>query len=207
MIRILSFLLLAAAFSSSHAESVEPYVKELYTQWAQIRYQANKDEREALFDKLKRQSEQLTSEHPDDADLWVWRGIISSTYAGEAGGLTALSAVKKAKKSLQQALKLNPLAMGGSAYTSLGALYYQVPGWPISFGDDDEAEKLLKKGLEINPDGIDANFFYADFLIDQGRKDEAKTYIKMAEQAAARPDRPVADKGRRQELALLKGKL
>ncbi len=207
MTRILILLLLMTAFSSSQAEPVQPYVKQLYTQWAEIRYNVVKDQREAQFERLKQQSEQLSASHPNDADLWVWRGIISSTYAGEVGGLSALSSVKEAKHALEKALKLDPLAFGGSAYTSLGALYYQVPGWPISFGDDDEAEKLLKKGLEISPNSIDANFFYADFLIDQGRESEAKTYINKAEQAAARPDRPVADKGRREELVLLKSKV
>ena len=48
--------------------------------------------------------------------------------------------------------------MDGAAYTSLGALYYQVPGWPLGFGDDAAARTMLRKGLAIDPDGIDANY-------------------------------------------------
>lgn len=89
--------------------------------------------------------------------------------------------------------------MQGSAYTSLGSLYYQVPGWPLSFGDDDRAEQLLKKALTMNPDGIDPNYFFGDYLIERGNKEQAKTYLRKAMNAPARPGREVADAGRRRE--------
>ena len=75
-----------------------------------------------------------------------------------------------------------------------------MPGWPVGFGDDEKAEQLLKQALAINPDGIDPNFFYGDFLLDQGRKAEAKTYLDKALAAPARPGREVADEGRRMEI-------
>ena len=74
------------------------------------------------------------------------------------GGLGALGLVKQAKASLEQALAIDPQALAGSAYTSLGSLYYQVTGWPLGFGDDDKAEAMLKQSLAINPDGIDPNY-------------------------------------------------
>ena len=81
-----------------------------------------------------------------------------------------------------------------------------MPGWPIGFGDDDKARELLTRALEINPDGIDSNYFYADFLLDQGDEDGARRYFEKALQAPARPQRPLADRGRRDEIrAKLKG--
>ena len=47
--------------------------------------------------------------------------------------------------------------LDGSAYNSLGVLYYKVPGWPVGFGDKAKARELLQKALAINPKGIDAN--------------------------------------------------
>ncbi|MCF5879317.1 tetratricopeptide repeat protein, partial [Aeromonas veronii] len=119
---------------------------------------------------------------------------------GPNGGGGALGLVKEAKAKLELALKQDPKVLDGSAYTSLGSLYYQVPGWPVGFGDDEKAEQLLKQALAINPDGIDPNFFYGDFLLDQGRKAEAKTYLDKALAAPARPGREVADEGRRMEI-------
>ena len=86
------------------------------------------------------------------AEALIWEGIIESSYAGAKGGLGALSLCKEARGNLEAALKLDPKALDGSAYTSLGTLYYKVPGFPVGFGDDDKAGKLLQKALEAEPE-------------------------------------------------------
>jgi Tfp pilus assembly protein PilF len=70
----------------------------------------------------------------------------------------------------------------------------------VAFGDDEQAEKNLKQALQINPNGIDPNYFYGDFLLQDDRYDEAKTYLNRALQAPERPSRPLADAGRKQEI-------
>jgi len=101
---------------------------------------------------------------------------------------------------LEAAEKIDPGVLNGSIYTSLGSLYYQVPGWPIGFGDEEKAEKYLKKALEIDPQGIDSNYFYADFLLEDDQPKKALEYLEKALAAPPRPGRPLADKGRRQEV-------
>ena len=100
----------------------------------------------------------------------------------------------------ERAIELDPNALEGSALTSLGSLYYQVPGWPIGFGDDKKAAEYLKKGLSINPDGIDPNYFYADYLFRSGDYSGAEKSLRKALQAPARNGRKVADDGRRKEI-------
>jgi hypothetical protein len=58
----------------------------------------------------------------------------------------------------------------------------------------------LKKGLSINPDGIDPNYFYADFLFRSGDYSGAEKSLRKALQAPARNGRKVADDGRRKEI-------
>lgn len=200
-------LLVCGGFQSVLASEVAPYVSDLYHQWAKVRYQIPEDKREEASKSLKEQADELLKAHSDDVNMWIWHGIVSSSYAGAKGGLGALSLVKEAKADFEKAQKMDGSAFNGSAYTSLGALYYQVPGWPIGFGDDDLARKMLLKGLSYNPDGIDANFFYADFLFDQHEYTEAKLYLERALAAAPRADRPVADVGRREEIAELQKKV
>ena len=137
----------------------------------------------------------------------IWQGIIQSSTAGAKGGLGALDFAKDARKSFEQAMRLDENALSGSAMTSLGVLYHKLPGWPISFGSDKKAEKLLKHALEINPDGIDPNYFYAEYLFDNGKYDEALKFAKKAQVAPSRADRPLADLGRKREIALLEAKI
>lgn len=179
----------------------------LQSRWAEINYQVPAAQREAEFAKLAAEADTLVRSNPQDAEFYIWRGIILSTYAGAKGGLGALELVKQSKASLERALALDPKALHGSAYTSLGALYYQVPGWPIGFGDDEQAEKLLKQALQLNPNGIDPNYFYGDFLFRQKRYSEAKLALEKAQAATARPGREVADRGRQAEIAALLAKV
>ena len=192
----------ALALSENTAENL----KLLQTRWAEINYQVPAAEKETDFAKLSAQAATMVRQDPA-AELLIWQGIILSTYAGAKGGLGALDLVKQAKGSLEQAIKIDPAALDGSAYTSLGALYYQVPGWPVGFGDDEQAEVLLKKALTMNPDGIDPNYFYGDYLAREKRYSEAKVVLEKALAAADRPGREVADEGRRAEAKALLAKV
>ncbi len=66
---------------------------------------------------------------------------------------------------------------------------------------------MLQKALALNPTGIDPNYFYAEYLFEQGRHEEALKYLDRAAQAAPRPGRESADKGRREEIAALRRKV
>jgi tetratricopeptide (TPR) repeat protein len=176
--------------------------------WAHVNYETpTGDARVEAFDALEKRAEKFTHEHPARAEALIWEGIIESSYAGAKGGLGALSLCKEARGNLEAAIKLDPNALNGSAYTSLGALYYKVPGFPVGFGDDDKAGKLLQKALQMNPSGIDSNYFYAEYLYEQGKYEESLQYLDRASKAAPRPGRESADKGRRGEIAALGAKV
>ncbi|SFD27313.1 hypothetical protein [Massilia yuzhufengensis] len=189
-------------FGAAHAGSAED-VARLQQEWAQIKYQSPAASQEQQFERLRAQAEQMAAREPGSAELLVWYAIVESSYAGARGGLGALKYVEHARKSLEQALAIDPRVLDGSAYTSLGSLYYQVPRWPIGFGNDQKAQEFLKKGLAVNPDGIDPNFFYGDYLFRKGDYDGAERALRKALQAPARPGRKIADDGRRAEAAAL----
>jgi tetratricopeptide (TPR) repeat protein len=176
--------------------------------WARVNYEtAAGDARNEAFDALEKWAEHFSQQNPARPEALIWEGIIESSYAGAKGGLGALALCKEARGNLEAALKLDPNALDGSAYTSLGALYYKVPGFPVGFGDDKKAEKLLLQALKLNPNGIDPNYFYAEYLFEQGRYPEALQSLNKAGNAAPRPGREVADKGRRGEIAALSAKV
>lgn len=181
---------------------VQSEIDQLQHRWAEVNYELVGDEQLDAFEALVADAEAATQANPDAAGLWVWSGIIKSTFAGARGGLGALGLAKDARRDLEKAMQLDADALDGSAYASLGTLYFSVPGWPVGFGDDDKAEELLQQALTLKPDGIDNNYFYASYLIDQHRYDEAREYLQRAQQAPARPNRPLADAGRREEIRL-----
>ena len=176
--------------------------------WANVNYETPAgDARVEAFDALEKRAEKFTHDHPARAEALIWEGIIESSYAGAKGGLGALSLCREARGNLEAAIKLDPDALNGSAYTSLGALYYKVPGFPVGFGDDEKAGKLLQKALQMNPDGIDSNYFYAEYLYEQGKYQQSLQYLDRASRAAPRPGRESADKGRHGEIAALSAKV
>lgn len=187
------------------ASPVELSVAELQHDWEVIQYQSPVGEKSARWERLAAKAEKMVALYPNQAEPLIWQGIILSSWAGDKGGLGALSLAKQAKLNYEKALSINPGAMEGSAYNSLGVLYYKVPGWPLGFGDKDKAKELLEKALQINPQGIDPNYFYADYLSQVGRPDQAQIYLERALAAPPRANRHIADTGRKEEVrALLK---
>lgn len=192
-------LLLACLLSTTAAYAGDD-LDAIQHQWADCEYSVQAASKTACLQQLSSQADKASFNNSTRADLLIWAAIVKSSWAGEKGGLGALDLVKDARDKLERAIKIDPNALQGSAYTSLGTLYYKVPGWPLGFGDDKQAEKLLKQALAINSMGIDPNFFYGDYLLEQGRKDEARVYLQRALSAAPRPGRELADQGRRREI-------
>jgi tetratricopeptide (TPR) repeat protein len=179
----------------------------LQARWAEIKYGLPEPAQAAAFEALVREADAAVAAHPDDPRVLTWRGIVLSTWAGAKGGLGALSLCKRAKADFEAALAIDETALAGSAHTSLGSLYYQVPGWPVGFGDDKKAREHLQQGLRLNPDGIDSNYFWADYLHEEGDDAAAATALTRALAAPARPGRERADEGRRGEIRALQAQL
>ena len=196
----LAFVALLGISTAVYAD-LDSDILSIQQQWARANYATPEDAQEQVFEDLVSDARQLVEQWPGQAEPLVWLAISLSTDAGVNGGLSALGKVKEARKQLEAAEKINAEALDGSVYTSLGSLYYQVPGWPIGFGDEDKAELFLKKALAINPEGIDPNYFYGDFQFEEGNYDVAVEYLTQASKAPARPQRSLADKGRQAEIA------
>ena len=204
----LALLVMQPGFAGVSSSAQLPEVREIQSEWARLYYMdeflnANFRELKALAERANR----VASENPQNAEALTWDAIVLSTLAEKKGGLGALGLVKEAKLKLEQAEAIDPEVLGGSVYASLGSLYSKVPGWPIGFGNDDKAEQYFRKALAINPQGLDINYFFAEYLVDQGNEALALEYIERALQAPPMEDRPVADQGRRKQVLKLRAAL
>ena len=205
------FLFLLSGFISlgslaNNANDFDDKLLYLQHEWANVNYTLKGDSQEDAFDELSEEAQSFVKKYPERAETWIWQGIIQSSYAGAKGGLGALSLAKQAKKSFEKAIEIDDSALSGTAYTSLGALYHKVPGWPIAFGDDDDAKVFLEKALAINPTGIDANYFYGEFMLDERNYEKAKNHFIIAKSAPGRELRSLADKYRHLEIEELLNK-
>jgi tetratricopeptide (TPR) repeat protein len=198
--------LAAANNAQAQVAATTPFDTELLgiqTEWAKANYSTAADKKQAAFEALNERAAAFAAANPKRAEALIWQGIILSSYAGAKGGLGALSLVKQSRAKLEAAMALDAKALDGSAYTSLGTLYYKVPGFPLGFGDKKKARQNLEAALKINPNGIDPNYFYADFLFEQGDYAAAIAHGTKALAAPPRAARESADKGRRAEIEAL----
>ncbi|GFM11811.1 hypothetical protein [Enterobacter sp. M4-VN] len=161
--KTLNMLLIVSLFPA--AALAETSLEDLQLDCSVCQYQTLEAQKENCFSSLSQKAHQASKlKNNVSAPLLIWSAIIDSSWAGAKGGLGALSLVKQARSNLEKAIDIDPRALQGSAWTSLGALYYH---WPVGFGDKDKADAMLKKALAINPEGIDPNYFYGDYLLKE----------------------------------------
>ncbi|MBM4200164.1 MAG: hypothetical protein FJ189_02630 [Gammaproteobacteria bacterium] len=186
-----------AAGPSGSADTVQG----LWDEWGQIFYVVPEKQRAARFEAFLPRVKALVTQHPDQADPLILEGIVLCTYAASDIGLGALSKVDQARKVLLKSIDLNPRARSGAAYITLGNLYYRLPGWPISFGDEEQGRQYFEGALKLSPNGIDSNFFYGDFLLDRGEYDKALVYLEKADRAPIRAENLLSDQNVKKEIA------
>lgn len=205
--RAMLFLIALFCFPLAYAASTDQTVEALRKEWAVIKYQTPKKQQIAKFEALIKKAEMVNQQHPNDADVLLWHGTILSTYSSVRGGLGALPFVKEARTLLERSIQLNGSGDNGFAQGVLGAVYARVPGWPIAFGSTQKAREYLETAIRLNPNGLDSNYYYGDFLVDEGEYDLAKKHLEIAQRAPIRHGYEVQDRGRKGEVAQSLAKL
>lgn len=201
--RLAAFLLWSIAGTAVADTAFDERFNALQEAWQQAYYLAPDREKAERLEVLLGGVEQLRRDYPERAESWIIQAIVLCVYSGVSWGFDALSNIERARQLLLQAKDIDPLVMEGSAFITLGALYYQVPGWPISFGDDDLARDYLLKALQLFPDALDSNYFYGDFLVSHGEYEQAYPYLLRAARAPIRSGLAISDRQLKQDLAQL----
>jgi tetratricopeptide (TPR) repeat protein len=194
-------LLATTGFPAHHAQAADALdseVHRLQSTWEGIKFGVPEgDEQTRQMNALGDDADAVAARFPDRAEALIWDGIITSERASMASAFSALSLAKRARDLLEQAYKTAPAKLDAGATTSLGVLYYRVPGFPIGFGDKAKARQLLEQAVKLAPTGLDAWYFYGDFLFEQKEYSKAADVFRHALSLPQHPDRPLWDKNRR----------
>ncbi len=188
----------AGAAIASNLKAMDADIHAIEIQWEHIKFEEDGSPNQfAHIDALARFAARIVKKYPDRVEPSIWEGIVTSEEAGMAGTLSAMSYAKTAKAILETAYREDPAALDAGAPASLGVLYYRVPGFPFGFGDNEKARQLLAQAVSLAPNGMDANYFYADFLMTQHEYAAAYKLLKHALSLPPQPNRPLWDKNRR----------
>jgi tetratricopeptide (TPR) repeat protein len=188
-----TFVALLLLSTQSMAESLNDSLQGIESEWASIYYNMPKQKQGSAYCRLLDKTINLSRQHPNNAEPIIWEAIVKATNADHQDAVSALESIHEARDLLLKAIEINPQAMDGSAYVTLGTLYYMAPKWPIGFGDEETAKKMLETALKINPNGIESNYFYGDFLLSSNNLNEAEKYFKRAIALPARTEQIYAD--------------
>lgn len=198
---LVSVLLAATGFHvipALAADAADTEVRRLQSTWEAIKFSVPEgDEQTRQMNALGEDADAVAAKFPDRPEILIWDGIITSERASMASAFSALGLAKRARDILEQAYKMAPAKLDAGATTSLGVLYYRVPGFPIGFGDKAKARQLLEQAVKLAPAGLDAWYFYGDFLYEQKEYPRAAEVFRHALGLPPHPDRPVWDKNRR----------
>jgi Tfp pilus assembly protein PilF len=180
---------------------------ELENNWAVIRYQTPVKQRITAFEHLLASLQKAQKQCRTTANYQIIEAMIKGSMIKQQGSrFSSLKKIKQLKQLLEQAINNNPAAMNGLGWTLLGLLYDKSPGWPLSIGDDNKADNAYKNGLKYNPNGIDANFYYGDFLRRNDLPRQAQRHLLKAKAAKQHAGREISHQGRLKDVqrALLK---
>jgi tetratricopeptide (TPR) repeat protein len=185
----------ATAAAASNSPKMDAEIIGLARHWATVKYLTKSDSAvQTKMAEVSREADALVSRYPEHVEPLIWQGIITSERASLTWGFSALDLATKARDILARAEKMDPKALDAGAPTSLGVLYYRVPGFPIGWGNVDKARRYLEEAVANAPNGRDAHYFYADFLYSQGEYRKAQKVLLRGLHLPEHPERPLWNK-------------
>lgn len=94
-----------------------------------------------------------------------------------------LSMIDDLEEAGLRARELDPSFCGAGPLRLLALLYWQAPPWPIGpedAGEEEIIEGMFRQAIELAPTSAENHLSYAEYLADEGRKDEALEHFIRA---------------------------
>ncbi len=187
----LFFLACSVALAEPSADEL---AKTLNDQWEVIFYTQPADRQAGQFKALLPHIREFRAKFPNRAEPLVIEAVTLCTLVAAEWSFSALGDIENARDLLLKSIELDPRAMEAAAYIALGNLYYRLPGWPLSFGDDDLARQYLESAVKYYPNEVDTNYFLGDYWLGEEDYGKALVYLEKADKAEVRQGHELADR-------------
>lgn len=162
---------------------------------------ADSADKPGVFGAAVEYAKRAVEAEPTAVDGRYWYALTIGRLGEAQGILRSLSAAGDMRRELETLLELAPDHAG--AHFALGMLYYRLPGWPLSFGDNNRALELMSAAVELAPDHTTYRLGLAELLLDMRRRDEAIELLEAIIEMPLTPNEPMEsaeDKVKAQEL-------
>ena len=145
-----------------------------------------KPEAQAVYENGIAAARAAAAAEPNRPEGHFWIGANMGALAESFGVRQGIKYRSQIKEELETVLRLDPAFQQGSADRALGMWYFKVPR--LFGGSHKDAETHLRASLKYNPHSTASHFFLAQVLIDDGRKDAARTELQAVLDAPIDPE-------------------
>jgi tetratricopeptide (TPR) repeat protein len=103
------------------------------------------------------------------------------------GIMASLRSIDPMRRAMEVVLQENERFFFAGPHRALGRLYHQAPGWPVSIGSKTKAVDHLERGVELSPAFFCNRIYLAEFLLDIGKKAEARRHLEFVVSTPVNP--------------------
>lgn len=195
--------LIVVATTPARAQPLDETLLDIENRWAIAMYETSGREKQKALTGLLQDARTFAASHSDSPEASAWQGIIARECIRARCGARSRNLHKEARDALLKAEALDPYALGGRIYANLGALYSQTSSKFGGFGSQVKGIGYLWRAIIVDPDGLEANYLYAELLVGEKNLVEARDVLLKASETPVRSSHLRADRGRHREIAAL----
>ena len=192
-----------ALTNSAHAQALEDTFSDFENRWAATVFELPIGKRDRALKSLLFEARDLADRYSDLPKAAAWHGIVANECVRVGCMSRATRLRREARDALLKAESLDPLVLDGLVYATLGTLYTEAPSYLGGFGSKTKGIGYMWRAIVLDPEGLDANYLYAELLVDEKRYRDAREVLIKASALPARPDHMRADLGRRRQIEAL----
>lgn len=145
--------------------------------------EADEADRKDLYEAGVDYGKQGIEANPDSLESNFWLAVCYGLYGKEQGVVKSVSLIDPIEKHTRKALEIDGGYFYGGPWRVLGRLYHQLPGWPISRGDNKKALEYLQNAFKYGPKFYLNHLYIADIYTSLKDKAKAREHLQWVVKA------------------------